>query len=38
MAVQVRVLFDMPQRQIVSRIRERITDCESVSLVAGFAT
>jgi hypothetical protein len=38
MAVQIKVLFDAPQQEIASRIRGRIAACESVSLVAGFAT
>src|SRR5260370_41534079 len=38
MAVQLKVLFDMPQQEIASRIRGRIGGCQSVSLIAGFAT
>lgn len=38
MTVQIKVLFDTPQREIASRIRNQIAACESVSLIAGFAT
>src|SRR5260370_32679379 len=38
MAVQLKVLFDMPQQEIASRIRGRIGGCQSVSLIAGCET
>lgn len=38
MAVQIKVLFDAPQKEIASRVRARIAACESVSLIVGFAT
>ncbi|CAH0243398.1 hypothetical protein ROS9278_02953 [Roseomonas sp. CECT 9278] len=38
MTVTVRVLFDQPQHEIASLLRDRLTRCRSASLVAGFMT
>jgi hypothetical protein len=38
MAVQARVLFDTPQREIKSLLQDRLNRCHSVSLVSGFVT
>jgi hypothetical protein len=38
MAVTTQVLFERPQQEITSLLSQRITQCTSVSLVAGFAT
>ena len=38
MNVDVEVLFGKPQKEIVPRLRDRIRRCQSVSLIAGFAT
>ena len=38
MAVAVQVLFDRPQHEIASLLRDRLNRCVSASLVAGFVT
>jgi hypothetical protein len=38
MAVTVQVLFGRPQQEIASLLRDRISRCTAVSLVAGFMT
>lgn len=38
MTVTVQVLFDQPQREIASLLRDRLTRCANASLVAGFMT
>ena len=38
MPVQVQVLFDRPQREIASLLRDRLSRCASASLIAGFMT
>ena len=37
MPVKVQVLFDRPQREIASLLRDRLNRCTTASLVAGFA-
>lgn len=38
MSVDVEVLFGKPQKEIASRLRDRIRRSQTVSLIAGFAT
>ena len=38
MTVTVQVLFDQPQHEIASLLRDRLTHCARASLVAGFMT
>ena len=38
MTVTVQVLFDQPQHEIASLLRDRLTRCAKASLVAGFMT
>jgi HKD family nuclease len=38
MTVTVQVLFDSPQQEIASLLRNRLSQCASASLVAGFMT
>lgn len=38
MTVNVQVLFDRPQREIASLIRDKLAKCESAALIAGFVT
>jgi hypothetical protein len=38
MTVTVQILFDQPQHEIASLVRDRLTRCRSASLVAGFMT
>ena len=38
MSVSAKVLFDKPQQEIASLLRDRLDRCASASLVAGFMT
>ena len=38
MAVNLQILFDLPQREIASLLSDRLSRCTSASLVAGFMT
>lgn len=38
MSISVEVLFGKPQKEIASRLRDRLDQCVSVSVVSGFAT